>query len=69
MHIYILYTDECDGAFVLQMIGACTKLKVLVLDGWIEFSTRSFLNILNQSTSLQTLSLREVLLSDMVSYP
>ena len=69
MHLYILYTDECDGAFVLQTIGACTKLKVLVLDGWIKFSTRSFLNVLNQSTSLQTLSLREVLLSDMVSYP
>ena len=69
MYLYILFTDLWDGAFVLRMIGACTKVKVLVLDGGVEFSTQSFLNVLNKSTSLKTLSLMGVQLSDMVCHP
>ena len=58
----------------MEMTAKCTKLKVLefspgILAKNISFSTRSFLNVLNKSTSLQTLSLRGVKLSDMVSPP
>ena len=72
MYLYILFTDEWDGAFVLQMIGACTKLRVMKLHvdfiKRVVFSTLSFLTVLNKSTSLQTLSLFGVYLSDMVSH-
>ena len=68
-----LSTAERYAGFVLEMTAMCTKLKVLEFspyyDDNISFSTRSFLNVLNKSTSLQTLSLLEVQLSDMVSPP
>ena len=69
MYLYILFTDYWDGAFVLQMIGACTKLRVMKLHvGFVVLPTQSFLNVLNKSTSLQTLSLQGLQLSDMVSH-
>ena len=69
MHLNILFADKLDGAFVLQIIDACTKLslKVLILDEML-FPTQSFLTILNKSTSLQTLSLEGAQLLDMVSH-
>ena len=69
IHFYILFTVGWDGAFVLQMIGACTKLKVLALDETLKFPTQSFLNVVEKLTSLQTLSLQKIQLSDMVSPP
>ena len=56
----------------MVMTAKCTKLKVLELVAEREifaFSSRSFLNVLNKSTSLQSLSLKRVQLSDMVSPP
>ena len=56
----------------MEMTARCTKLKVLELTPWegrLVFSSQSFLNVLNKSTSLQTLSLVGVQLSDMVSPP
>ena len=71
-----LSTAERDAGFAVEMIAKCTKLKVLELDpnygrdgGRFAFSSQSFLNVLNKSTSLQTLSLKKVQLSDMVSPP
>ena len=71
-----LSTDEGYAGFAVEMIAKCTKLKVLEFSpsyfedyAKILFSTQSFLNVLNKSTSLQTLSLEEVQLLDMVSPP
>ena len=66
-----LSTDKKDAGFSVEMTAKCTKLKVLEFKGYdpISFSTRPFLNVLNKSTSLQTLSLKRVQLSDMVSPP
>ena len=61
-----------DAGFAVEMTAKCTKLKVLELVkgfGRLEFSSQSFLNVLNKSTSLETLSLKWVKLSDMVSPP
>ena len=52
----------------MEMTAKCTNLKVLEHVGGA-FSSQSFVNVLNKSTSLQTLSLDEVMLSDMVSPP
>ena len=63
---------EADAGFAMEMTAKCTKLKVLKLVssfGRLAFPSQSFLNVLNKSTSLQTLSLRGVQLSDMVSPP
>ena len=68
-----LSTAERYAGFAVEMTAKCTKLKVLELspdyNDNLSFSTRSFLNVLNKSTSLQTLSLKKVQLSDMVSPP
>ena len=64
-----LSTAEEDVEFAVEMTAKCTKLKVLELSFILAFSSQSFLNILNKSTSLQTLLLKEVQLSDMVSPP
>ena len=68
--------EEDDVGFAVEMIAKCTELKVLkVLELTPSFgvrlaiSSQSFLNVLNKSTSLQTLSLKKVQLSDMVSPP
>ena len=56
----------------MEMTAKCNKLKELELApsfGRIAFSSHSFLSVLNKSTSLQTLSLKEVQLSDIVSPP
>ena len=56
----------------MEMTAKCTMLKVLGLAmtfARLAFSSQSFLNVLNKSTSLQTLSLDGVQLSDMVSPP
>ena len=63
-----LSTDEEDAGFAVEMIAKCTKLKVLKF-AWLAFSSQSFLNVLNTSASLQTLSLENVHLTDMVSPP
>ena len=52
----------------MEMTAKCTKLKVLEFTG-AHLGTITFLNVLNKSTSLQTLSLNEVQLSDKVSPP
>ena len=70
-----LSTAKKDAAFALEMTAKCTKLKVLELAaeksfifmGRIAFPTQSFLNVLNKSTSLQSLSLEGIKLSDIVS--
>ena len=66
-----VYTAGWDAGFAVEMTAKCTKLNVLEFSGYdsISFFTRSFLNVLNKSTSLQTLSLEGVQLSDMVSPP
>ena len=68
-----LSTVEEDVGFAVEMTAECTKLKILELAaelGRIAFlSFQSFLNVLNKSTSLETLSLKRVQLSDMVSPP
>ena len=71
-----LSTDKRDDVeFAMDMIAKCTKVKVLQLTppfagfGRLAFSSQSFLNVLSKSTSLQTLSLGEVQLSDMVNPP
>ena len=67
-----LSTGREDVGFAVEMIAKCTKLKVLELApsyGRLAFSSQSFLNVLNKSTSHQTLSLMGVQLSDMVSPP
>ena len=56
----------------MDMTAKCTKLKELGLAAQyndLAFCSQSFLNVLNKSTSLQTLSLWKVQLSDMVSPP
>ena len=81
MHSY-LSTAEEDAGFAVEMIAKCTKLKVLELarkrsrmeirSGRIRrvaIPPQSLLNVLSKSTSLQTLSLERVQLSDMVSPP
>ena len=71
MHSHLSTVEE-DVGFAVEMITKCTKLKVLVLAmtfGWLTFSTRLFLNVLNKSTSLETLSLEGLQLSYMVSPP
>ena len=72
MHSH-LSTAQKDAGFAVEMTAKCTKLKVLKLSPeWIDlisFTTQSFLNVFNKSTSLQTLSLKKVQLSDMVSPP
>ena len=70
MHSH-LSTAQKDKGFAVEMIAKCTKLKVLgfLAHHDILFSTRLFLNVFNTSTSLQTLSLDGVKLSDMVSPP
>ena len=67
-----LSTAEGDVGFAEEMTAKCTKLEVLELTrysmiGRLVFSFQSFLSVLNKSTSLQTLSLRGVQLSHMVS--
>ena len=69
-----LSTAEKDAGFAVEMTAKCTKLKVLEFSptayyATIPFSIRSFLNVLNKSTSLQSLSLNKVQLSDMVNPP
>ena len=83
MHLH-LFIGLGDQPFALEMTAKCTKLKVLkfftlksgerlsiTYPGYktILFSSLSFLNVLNKSTSLQTLSVEKVELSDMVSPP
>ena len=74
MHSH-LSTAEKDAGFRVEITAKCTKLKVLEFSptiyhsDYISFSIGSFLNILNKSPSLQTLSLVRVKLSDMVSPP
>ena len=68
----LLSTAKRNAGFAVEMIAKCTKLKVLELApsfGRLAFSSQSFLNVLNKLTSLQTLSLERVKLSDMVSPP
>ena len=64
-------TGGGDAGFAVEMTAKCTKLKVLELGGFerLAFSSQSFLNVLNKLTSLQTLLLERVQLSDMVSPP
>ena len=69
-----LSTAGGDVGLAVEMTSKCTKLKVLKvfeLTGFTDadLGTIAFLNILNKSTSLQTLSLWGVQLSDMVSPP
>ena len=71
MHTH-LFTAEEDVGFAVDMTAKCTKLKVLELGpsfGKFAFSIQSFLNVIKKSTSLQTLQLGGVQLSDMVSPP
>ena len=79
MHSHLSTARGDAGLQVVEKTAKCTKLKVLKFSGSpddinlcpesISFSARSFLNVLNKSTSLQTLSLERVQLSDMVSPP
>ena len=73
IHSHLSTVDEEDAGFVLEMTAKCTKVKQLELaaeyERWAVVSFQSFLNVLNKSTSLQTLSLGGVHLSDMVSPP
>ena len=52
----------------MEMTAKCTKLKVLELT-LADLGTIAFVNVINKSTSLQTLLLGRVQLSDMVSPP
>ena len=71
-----LFTGEEDAPFAFEITTECTKLKVLVFssDNLLPFDIsdnclQSFTKVLKKSTSLQTLSLGGVHLSDMVSPP
>ena len=78
MHSH-LFTAEEGVEFALEMTAKCTKLKMLELASGLKriayplrhlsISKKHLVEFFNKSTSLQTLSLKNAQLSDMVNPP
>ena len=72
IHSHLSTAEGDNGGFAVEMTVKCTKLKVLELAsslGRLAFSSQSFLYVVNKSVFLETLSLKRVQLSDIVSPP